>query len=141
MEITLTINAPELVQALNNLAEAVATADVASHVQPCPTVPEAVPAVEKSEEKAKQKKTPKTKADVKPKAAVPAEKAPAEDSKPEMNEAELREALKRDCMAAAKKDKAITAKVREALKKHGTDKLSGLKLDDLASFRREVLGE
>lgn len=159
LEITLKIEAPELVQAMENLATAIAANAV--------KVADSKPAVENAETETK------TEQDTEPKAKKPrrrksakaetVKEEPADETaekeaeqtepeteakpeaetveQPEIDEEALREKLKHNLIEGNKKGIITKADMQAVLKKHGAKNLSALPIDALVATAKKFLGD
>lgn len=148
LEITLKIEAPELVQAMEKLATAIAAntlkvADVKQTAESIDTEVEAEP-------KAKPRKRRTVKAEpvkeepVDEEAEKEAEQTEPEvetEGQPEVDEAELRAKLKHNLIEGNKKGIITKADMQAVLKKHGAKNLSALSIDVLAATAKKFLGD
>lgn len=149
-EITLKIEAPELVQAIGNLATAIAANAV--------KVTDNKPIIENTEAKTEPDTEPEAKKPRKRRTAKaePVKEEPAdeeaekeaeqtetgvEQEQPEVDEAELRTKLKHNLIEANKKGIITKADMQAVLKKHGAKNLSALPIDVLAATAKKFLGD
>lgn len=150
LEITLKIEAPELVQAIGNLATAIAANAV--------KVTDNKPIIENTEAKTEPDTEPEAKKPRKRRTAKaePVKEEPAdeeaekeaeqtetgvEQEQPEVDEAELRTKLKHNLIEANKKGIITKADMQAVLKKHGAKNLSALPIDVLAATAKKFLGD
>lgn len=151
LEITLKIEAPELVQAIGNLATAIAANAV--------KVTDNKPIIENTEAKTEPDTEPEAKKPRKRKTAKtePVKEEPADEEaekeveqteaeieaeeQTEVDEAELRTKLKHNLIEANKKGIITKADMQAVLKKHGAKNLSALPIDVLAATAKKFLGD
>ena len=155
LEITLKIEAPELVQAMENLAAAIAANAV--------KVADSKPAVENAQVKEEPDTEPEAKKPRRRKSAKaetvkeePADEAaeketeptepetvdkPETEEQPEIDEEVLREKLKHNLIEGNKKGIITKADMQAVLKKHGVKKLSALPIDALVATAKKFLGD
>lgn len=149
LEITLKIEAPELVQAMENLAAAIATNAV--------KVTDTKPAVGNAETKTEPDTEPEAKKPRRRKSAKaetvkeePADEAadkeaeqtePEAEEQPEADEEALREKLKHNLIEGNKKGIITKADMQAVLKKHGAKNLSALPIDALVATAKKFLGD
>lgn len=151
LEITLKIEAPELVQAIGNLATAIAANAV--------KVTDNKPIIENTEAKTEPDTEPEAKKPRKRRTAKaePVKEEPADEEaekeveqteaeieaeeQTEVDEAELRTKLKHNLIEANKKGIITKADMQAVLKKHGAKNLSALPIDVLAATAKKFLGD
>lgn len=151
LEITLKIEAPELVQAIGNLATAIAANAV--------KVTDNKPIIENTEAKTEPDTEPEAKKPRKRRTAKaePVKEEPADEEaekeveqteaeieaeeQTEVDEAELRTKLKHNLIEANKKGIITKADMQAVLKKHGAKNLSALSIDVLAATAKKFLGD
>ena len=157
LEITLKIEAPELVQAMENLAAAIAANAV--------KVADSKPAVENVQVKEEQDTEPEAKKPRRRKSAKtetvkeePADEAAEKEAEqtepeteakpeveteeqPEIDEEALREKLKHNLIEGNKKGIITKADMQAVLKKHGAKNLSALPIDALVATAKKFLGD
>lgn len=149
LEITLKIEARELVQAMENLAAAIAANAV--------KVTDTKPAVENAEAKTEpdtepEAKKPRRRKSVKTETVKeePADKEtekeaeqtePETEEQPEIDEEALREKLKHNLIEGNKKGIITKADMQAVLKKHGAKNLSALPIEALVATAKKFLGD
>ena len=157
LEITLKIEAPELVQAIGNLATAIAANAV--------KVTDNKPIIENTEVKTEPDTEPETKKPRRRKSTKtetvkeePADEAAEKEAKqtepeteakpeveaeeqPEIDEEALREKLKHNLIEGNKKGIITKADMQAVLKKHGAKNLSALPIDALVATAKKFLGD
>lgn len=154
LEITLKIEAPELVQAMENLAAAIA----ANAVKVADSKP-AVENVQVKEEtdtepeakKPRRRKSAKTEtvkeepadeaADKEAETEIKAKPEVEAEEQPEVDEEALREKLKHNLIEGNKKGIITKADMQAVLKKHGAKNLSALPIDALVATAKKFLGD
>ncbi|HIX84685.1 MAG TPA: hypothetical protein H9979_09195 [Candidatus Megamonas gallistercoris] len=147
LEITLKIEAPELVQAIGNLATAIAVntvkvADVKPTVEIADTEVDAEPkAKPRKRRTAKAEPVKEEPADEEAEKEVEQTEAEVEQEQPEVDEVELRTKLKHNLIEANKKGIITKADMQAVLKKHGAKNLSALPIDVLAATAKKFLGD
>ena len=153
LEITLKIEAPELVQAMEKLAAAIA-ANAVKVADSKPAVENAQvkeePDTEPEAKKPRRRKSAKAETVKEEPADETAEKE-AEQTEPvdepeteeqlEINEEALREKLKHNLIEGNKKGIITKADMQAVLKKHGAKNLSALPIDVLAATAKKFLGD
>lgn len=154
LEITLKIEAPELVQAMEKLAAAIA----ANAVKVADSKP-AVENVQVKEEtdtepeakKPRRRKSAKTEtvkeepadeaADKEAETEIKAKPEVETEEQPEIDEEALREKLKHNLIEGNKKGIITKADMQAVLKKHGAKNLSALPIDALVATAKKFLGD
>lgn len=155
LEITLKIEAPELVQAMENLAAAIAAnavkiADTKPAVENVQVKEE--PDTEPEAKKPRRRKSAKTETVKEEPADEAAEKEteptepetvdkPETEEQPEIDEEVLREKLKHNLIEGNKKGIITKADMQAVLKKHGAKNLSALPIDALVATAKKFLGD
>lgn len=150
LEITLKIEAPELVQAIGNLATAIAAnavkvTDNKPIIENTEAKPE--PDTEPEAKKPRKRRTAKAEpvkeepADEEAEKEVEQTEAEVEQEQPEVDEVELRTKLKHNLIEANKKGIITKADMQAVLKKHGAKNLSALPIDVLAATAKKFLGD
>lgn len=157
LEITLKIEAPELVQAMENLAAAIAAnavkvADSKPAVENAEAKTEPEPDTEPEAKKPRRRKSAKTETVKEEPADEAAEKEteptepetvdePEAEEQPEIDEEALREKLKHNLIEGNKKGIITKADMQAVLKKHGAKNLSALPIDALVATAKKFLGD
>lgn len=150
LEITLKIEAPELVQAIGNLATAIAanavkvtdTKPIVENIE-TKTEPDTEPEAKKPRKRRTAKAEPVKEEPADEEAEKEAEQTETgvEQEQPEVDEAELRTKLKHNLIEANKKGIITKADMQAVLKKHGAKNLSALPIDVLAATAKKFLGD
>lgn len=135
LEITLKIEAPELVQAMEKLAMAISESTVKTVVEPKTTIETINTEIEP---KAKPRKRKSTKTE--PIKEEPVDES-AEEEISEINEEELRAKLKHNLIEGNKKGIITKTDMQAVLKKHGAKNLSALPIDVLVDTAKKFLGD
>ena len=154
LEITLKIEAPELVQAMENLAAAIAAnavkiADTKPAVENVQVKEE--PDTEPEAKKPRRRKSAKTEtvkeepadeaADKEAETEIEAKPEVEAEEQPEIDEEALREKLKHNLIEGNKKGIITKADMQAVLKKQGAKNLSALPIDVLAATAKKFLGD
>lgn len=154
LEITLKIEAPELVQAMENLAAAIAAnavkaTDTKTAVENAETKTE--PDTEPEAKKPRRRKSAKTEtvkeepadeaADKEAETEIEAKPEVEAEEQPEIDEEVLREKLKHNLIEGNKKGIITKADMQAVLKKHGAKNLSALPIDALVATAKKFLGD
>ena len=157
LEITLKIEAPELVQAMENLAAAIAAnavkvADSKPAVENAEAKTEPEPDTEPEAKKPRRRKSAKaetvkeepddkeTEKEAEQTETVDEPEVEAEEQ-PEIDEEVLREKLKHNLIEGNKKGIITKADMQAVLKKHGAKNLSALPIDALVATAKKFLGD
>lgn len=149
LEITLKIEAPELVQAMENLAAAIA-ANAVKVTDTKPAVGNAEtktePDTELETKKPRRRKSAKAETVKEELADEAADKEaeqtePEAEEQPEADEEALREKLKHNLIEGNKKGIITKADMQAVLKKHGAKNLSALPIDALVATAKKFLGD
>ena len=142
LEITLKIEAPELVQAMEKLAMAISESTVKTVVEPKTTIETINTEIEP---KAKPRKRKSTKAEPIKEEPVDEsaedETAQVDEEISEINEEELRAKLKHNLIEGNKKGIITKTDMQAVLKKHGAKNLSALPIDVLVDTAKKFLGD
>ena len=157
LEITLKIEAPELVQAMENLAAAIAAnavnvADSKPAVENAEAKTEPEPDTEPEAKKPRRRKSAKAETVKEEPADKETEKEAEQtetvdepeveaEEQPEIDEEALREKLKHNLIEGNKKGIITKADMQAVLKKHGAKNLSALPIDALVATAKKYLGD
>lgn len=157
LEITLKIEAPELVQAMENLAaaivaNAVKVADSKPAVENAEAKTEPEPDTEPEAKKPRRRKSAKAETVKEEPADKETEKEAEQtetvdepeveaEEQPEIDEEALREKLKHNLIEGNKKGIITKADMQAVLKKHGAKNLSALPIDALVATAKKFLGD
>lgn len=157
LEITLKIEAPELVQAMENLAAAIAAnavkvADSKPAVENAEAKTEPEPDTEPEAKKPRRRKSAKAETVKEEPADKETEKEAEQtetvdepeveaEEQPEIDEEALREKLKHNLIEGNKKGIITKADMQAVLKKHGAKNLSALPIDALVATAKKFLGD